>query len=140
VNEDIEDSARLQQEINRDALIFWAVLVFTCVVGIIGLLPQIHSASLLSVSGVLQVCLAIIYLGLLIGMLFSIWRVVETYKENRMLALSGRLGKEIEKRAKETRTTIDKFIDCKRRRCVSVLVIVITFVFFVILYVAEIFA
>jgi uncharacterized membrane protein YkvI len=88
MNEDKEGSAVLILENNRDTLIFWAVLVFTCVVGIIELLSEIKKPF-----NVQQFCIFMIYFVLLFVMGFSIWRVLRVYGENRGLALSGRLGR-----------------------------------------------
>jgi hypothetical protein len=138
MNEDIKEPAKIRAETYRDTLIFWAVLVFTCVVGIIALLPEINIISNLSLSAIIQqICLGIIYFALLGVMVFSIWRVLGVYKDGRELALSGSLGKAIERQAKTNRTSMDKFIDRRRHMLVSKIAISFMFIVFVLLYLTK---
>jgi predicted RND superfamily exporter protein len=139
MNEDIEESAKLILENNRDTMIFWAVLVFTCVVGIIGLLPEINSIKSLTLRAIIQqACLFIIYVALLAGMLYSVYRFLKIYGESRELALSGRLGREIKNKANNKSTYLDKFIDYKWRMPISILVIIIVIIVFSLLYLTKI--
>jgi hypothetical protein len=113
--------------------------VATCVVGIVGLLPEINGISSLSARAIIQqVCLGIIYFILLFGMVFSIWRVLGIYRENRKLARSGRLGTVIKIKAEKERTRIDRFIDWKWHIHVSELAICIMIIVFSLLYLAKI--
>lgn len=132
--EDIEESARLILEHNRDTNLFWAVLTFTCTVGIIELLPIINK----SFPSWEQICLGIIYFVLLIGIVFSVWRVFEIYRENRELLLSGRIGERIRKKAEENRTFMDKFVDWPWNKPAEILCILLAAIVFALLYAARI--
>lgn len=135
------ESAKLTLENNRVTLIFWAVLVFTCVVAIVGLLPEITSMDSLSLPSTVYdthlVCVGIIYFGLLGGMVFSMVRVYAIYEENRGLALSGRLGDTIKDQATERRTVIDKLIDSPHGRLVSRILILDIVLVFIALYLSK---
>ena len=97
-----KEDARFKAETNRDFLIFWAVLFFSCVVAIIELLPQICRQSFavqkLSARIVMRVLrnkntyLSIIYFGLLFGIALSIYSGFKTYGESAELTFSGEIG------------------------------------------------
>ena len=68
-------------EFYREILLFFAILFFTCVVGIIELLPELEKINgLLSWS-----CLALssLYFGLVIGVDYSLDRCFLLYKQNK---------------------------------------------------------
>lgn len=70
----------------RDFSIFFAVLFFTCVVGIVELLPEFEK-----INGILSwICISTIYFGLLTGVVFSIQRCFWLYEQNKRFA--GALG------------------------------------------------
>jgi hypothetical protein len=128
-----EDSAKLIVEHRREMMIFWAVLVLTCVVGIIELLPEIGQPF-----NVQQGCLFIIYFVLLLGMCFSIWRVFAIYRQIRSLALSGELGTKVQETAKNELTFFDKIMDWSRCRYFEILLIALAIIVFGLLYFAKI--
>lgn len=67
----------------REILIFFAVLFFTCVVGIIELLPQLEEINgLLSWNWLL---ISSVYFGLLAGIDYSVKKCFWLYRENRTL-------------------------------------------------------
>ena len=74
-------------EVLREFSIFFAVLFFTCVVGIIELLPEFDKISkypyLLSFGWIF---LSILYFGLLFGIVFCIDRCFWLYDQNKRLA------------------------------------------------------
>lgn len=70
----------------REFIIFFAVLFFTCVVGIIELLPEFDKIE--GMFGLLSI--SAIYFGLLIGMVFSVDKCFWLYERNKMFA--GKFG------------------------------------------------
>lgn len=67
----------------REMILFFAVLFFTCVVGIIGLLPQLEEINgLLSWNWLLM---SFVYFGLLFGIDYSVKKFFWLYRENRRL-------------------------------------------------------
>ena len=113
-------------------------MTFTCIVGIIELLPEIKQPSFSVRAYVQQGCLSIIYFALLSGVVFSTYRVLGVYRESRKLALSGRLGEIIRKQAKNNRTRIDRFIDWPWCTPVTRALIVFAIIVFGLLYLARI--
>jgi hypothetical protein len=85
-----QNSGRYREEINRDYLIFWAVLFFTCLVGIIGLLSFIHENLSIELLGKFDVY--VIYFVLLAGILLSFSRCVNIMREGKALTENGILG------------------------------------------------
>lgn len=75
-------------ELFRDLLLFFAVIFFTCVVGIIGLLPEFEETNgLLSWS---TIVISVLYFGLLVGIDYSLDRCFFLYKQNK--AYGGEFG------------------------------------------------
>ena len=67
----------------REVLIFFAVLFFTCVVGLIELLPQLETTNvLLSWSWLLM---SFLYFGLVVGIDYSLEKCFWLYRVNRTL-------------------------------------------------------
>jgi hypothetical protein len=81
-----ERDAKYSAEILREFSIFFAVLFFTCVVGIIELLPEFGKIK--GIYGL--VAISIIYFGLLVGVIFSIDKCFWLYEQNK--AYAGRFG------------------------------------------------
>jgi hypothetical protein len=74
----------------REVLIFFAVLFFTCVVGLIELLPQLETTNgLLSWSWLLMSCL---YFGLVVGVDYSLDKCFRLYQVNRWFRERLRVG------------------------------------------------
>jgi hypothetical protein len=135
-NELSKEEAKLVVEHDRDMMIFWAVLVFTCVTGIVGLLSKIEPPF-----DDQQLCLLIIYLALLAVMSFGIRRTFEIQREIREIAKSEILGTGIMNKAIKKPTFFDKVIDLEWRKhevgkYIEVLFIVPIWVVFGALYVA----
>lgn len=83
-----DEQRRYGAEMFRDFLLFFGVLFFTCVVGIIGLLPEFEKTNgLLSGSWLV---ISIIYFGLLFGICYSIHKCFFIYWEIKTFA--GRYG------------------------------------------------
>ena len=77
-----EEVTKYRAEVLREFSIFFAVLFFTCVVGIIELLPEFEK-----ISGVFgRIAISAIYFGLLAGIIFSIDRCFWLYEQNKSLA------------------------------------------------------
>lgn len=73
-------------ELLRDFAIFFAVIFFTCLVGIIELLPEFDR-----IRGIWGfTAISSIYFGLLAGVIFSIYVCFWLYEQNR--ALAGKFG------------------------------------------------
>ncbi|UCG36745.1 MAG: hypothetical protein JSV64_00225, partial [Candidatus Bathyarchaeota archaeon] len=83
--EKIDEPSKLILASNRDTLLFWGVLIFTCIIGLIELLQHIDPA----IPTVQLFLFGMIYVGFLFGMGFSIYRASEIYRDVRQVALSG---------------------------------------------------
>jgi hypothetical protein len=135
MNGEPESSAKFMVEHSRDMMIFWAVMVLTCVVGIIGLLSEIRQPGNLK-----QGCLLGIYVVLFILMGFGIRRTFQTLREIREYALSGSLGRVVKERAKNKPTLFDRIMDLKYLgKYVEYPVIILSWILFVSLYLATFF-
>ena len=134
MQEKIDDSSKLILKSYRDTLLFWGVLIFTCIIGLIELLQHIDPA----LPTVQHFLFGVIYVGLLFGMGFSIYRALGIYRDIRQLALSGDLGEKIRITAKEKRTLIDRFIDCTGSTVVEKLAILAAIVVFGSLYLTKV--
>ena len=78
----VEEYQKLSAEFFREMLLFFAVIFFTCVVGIIELLPEFEKTDgLLSWS---TMVISVLYFGLLIGIDYSLDRCFWLYKQNKV--------------------------------------------------------
>jgi hypothetical protein len=110
----------------RDFLIFFAVLFFTCVVGIIELLPEFEKTSgLWSV-----VVISIVYFGLVLGIDYGIEKCFWLYRVNKEFIGRGAF------RYPDVEFLIRKFF--KKITNLEVFLIVIIDVVFVLLYLVKI--
>jgi len=75
------DDAKLTSEYLRDFVIFFAVLFFTCVVGIIELLPELEKIS--GFCTIRWITVSILYFALVGLMMFGVWTCFWLYKDNR---------------------------------------------------------
>ena len=67
----------------REFMVFFAVLFFTCVVGIIELLPELDKInSLFSWGGIV---ISIVYFGLLLGLDYSLFKCFYLYEQNKLI-------------------------------------------------------
>jgi len=87
--------AQLLAETNRDFLIFYAILFFTCVTAMIELLPYVK-ITLRSIPA------DILYFGLLGGLIVSVNQGLTTHRSNIDINRSGKLGEDL-KAYEETR-------------------------------------
>ena len=77
-----EENTKTIAELLRDFTIFFAVLFFTCTVGIIELLPELEK-----IRGIFGfISLTLLYFILLFGIVFSINKCFELYDENKNFA------------------------------------------------------
>jgi hypothetical protein len=139
MNGEPESSAKLMVEHRRDMMIFWAVMVLTCVVGIIGLLSEIKQPGNLK-----QGCLLGIYVVLFVLMGFGIRRTFQTLREIRSFAKEGSLGTIVQEKAIKEPTAFDRIIELRIGKYavgkyVEYLVIFPLWIFFVLLYLATFF-
>jgi hypothetical protein len=128
-----EQDYRFIVEHLREMIIFWAVLVLTFLLGIIGLLPEIEQPF-----NVYQEWLFIIYFALLFGMCFSILRVFNIYREIRDFALSGKLGQIPMEHAENRKTLFDIILDFSPCREFEMSIVGLSIIIFVSLYLAKI--
>jgi hypothetical protein len=77
----IEEGRKRISDFLREFMVFFAVLFFTCVVGIIELLPQFGSINGL-VSGVV---ISVVYYGLLLGIDYSLYKCFYLYEQNKIV-------------------------------------------------------
>jgi hypothetical protein len=109
-------------------------MVLTFLVGILGILSGIGQPI-----HFYQAFLAIIYLALLSGVCFSIWRVFGIYRELRRIAFSDKeLGAVIYEYARDRRTLFDKITDWSACKYFEVSIILSTIVIFSFLYLTKI--
>ncbi len=127
-----EQDYRFIVEHHREMMIFWAVLVFTFLVGIIELLPQVEPPL-----GTYQEILFVVYFALLLGMCFSVLRVFEIYREIRSLALLRHLGTVVQNYADIKRTRFDRIIDWSPHSEFEFSIVGLSLVIFVLLYCAK---
>lgn len=130
----MQEHLKMRVETNREILVFWAILIFTCVVGIIELLPEIDEQKFsdgltISLTNA-QSYVFLIYFGLLIGMVVSTHSAFSRYRESNKLVLEGKLGEELKEYAKAHPTWVDKIIRSKADWFIeSILVVLALFVF-----------
>ena len=135
-----KEYAKLAVEFNRDMLVFWALLFFTCVVGIIELLPQIKEQPISNIGlpGIdlrnEQTYISVIYFGLLGGMIFSILNSFRIYRDSKKLVLAGELGEDSKKYAEKNFTWIGRLILTRIDKPAEILVAIPIFVSFTLLY------
>lgn len=141
----MKEYAKLRVESNRDMLIFWAVLFFTCVVGIIELLPEIRELtfplrgiSLITIFASNQTYVTCIYFGLLSGMVFSIINAFNVYRNSFDLVQKDELGADGKKSVKDYPTYIDRLMFLKGDKIAESCLISLIFLFFVLLYFSRI--
>ena len=101
----IPETARLIVEGNRDFLVFYIVLLFTCVMGIIELLPELNEFHCKKTD--LKVILTLMYLILVAGILFSTYQCWHVYRISYELTYSGKLGQELKRFATDNPSIID---------------------------------
>ena len=76
-----KDRGQFAAELYRELLLFFAVVFFTCVVGIIELLPELEKTNgLFSWS---WLAISVLYFGLLLGIDYSLDRCFFLYKQNK---------------------------------------------------------
>lgn len=118
------DKFRLQ--LLRDIMLFYGVLIFTCVLGMIELIPELKPLP----SSELPL-VTIIYFGLLFGLIYSFSRCWDIYKES--IELTVNLGKEYLKYPRPH--LIDFTINIPWLRFITILIL---FSIFALLYVVKI--
>lgn len=101
----IED-AKFIAGINRDFIIFWAILFFTCVVGIIELLGHIDD---FIKNRTHETLIAILYFSLVAGIICSVFQAWNIYRINYALAYQTKLGLNIENFVRANPSAIDWF-------------------------------
>ena len=84
--------AKFEVESNHSFMIYWAVLLFTCVAGTIGLSQLIKPG----LSPSIGVSMTLVYFGLLGGIILSMFRVFSIYRENHEILYEGKLGKKMQ--------------------------------------------
>jgi len=138
----MKEYAKLRVETNREMLVFWAVLFFTCVVGIIELLSEIKvqsfSSGLTPSWTNAQSYIFLIYFGLLIGMILSVHSAFSRYKESNRLVLDGELGAELKNYAETHPTWMDTLIRWRANIILEAIIIVSILFVFVLLYCVKI--
>lgn len=122
-----DNDAELLPEINRDFLIFWAILFFTCVAGIIELIPSFYISGSKTPN---QFMLTIIFLGLVIVLLLSISQCLKVLRGNTML--EGRFRLEI-RRVIEANPTLSRILLERHSLLVSFVILTSVAIFFVLL-------
>ena len=86
LNKDIMEQQKYNAEFFRNVIIFFAGVFFTCVIGIIELLPVFETTT----GHIGQVTITFIYFGLLGGILYSMNKCFWLYEQNRIWG--GRYG------------------------------------------------
>ncbi len=107
--DEIPATARLIVEGNRDFLVFYVVLFFTCVVGIIELLSEFDNVDRkFSKKGDDEkIALTLLYLFLVAGIFFSISQCWNVYRISYALTYNGKLGNDLMNFAKENPSFVD---------------------------------
>jgi len=82
------ESAKFKAEINRDFLIFWAIIFFTCITGIIALLQHLKTVQ----TGTERALFLILYFGLVLGVLVSMTTSWNIIRESQEFTRRGLLG------------------------------------------------
>lgn len=115
-------------ELFREFILFYSVLFFTCVVGLIGLLPEFEKTK----GFVSWSCLviSIVYFGLLFGIDYSMHKYFFIYRKNR--ELSGRFAFEYP----EIEYLADKLF--KNQKYLELFLIAGTTLVFILLYLVKI--
>jgi len=103
-----EKYGRFLAETNRDFIIFYAILLFTFVVGIIELLPVFDKKYFSFPFGISL--LSLLYTGMLIGIIFCIWGCFGIYRASANLTRSSSLGNDLKKITEKYPTILDHFI------------------------------
>jgi hypothetical protein len=76
-----KDYSKFAAELYRDLLLFFAVVFFTCVVGVIELLPELEK-----INGLFSwswLALTVLYFGLVVGIEYSMDRCFWLYRRNK---------------------------------------------------------
>ena len=136
-----KEDAKFLAETYREFIIFYAVLFFTCVVGIIELLPQVEKWTfdfgLRFWTFDLPLCL-LYFLGFLLGIIISIHECFDIYRKSAKLTRSGQLGYGVKEYVKEHPTIIDHFILTKKGTIIEVVLIIGVLSIFTLLYFSKI--
>jgi hypothetical protein len=77
----IEEGRKRISDFLREFMVFFAILFFTCVVGIIELLPEFESINGLA-SGLV---VSAVYYGLLLGIDYSLYKCFYLYEQNKIV-------------------------------------------------------
>ena len=136
----IEEWVKMRLEGNSSFLTFWAILFFTCVVGVIELLPEVKSLWQTGDS-VLFILISGLYASLIVGMWLCIYSCVRIIRENVNFILDGRLGKEFIEHAKNYPTISDKLLcdqDRRVRKRIELYLSITIGVCFTLLYLAKV--
>lgn len=125
-------NGRFIADANRDSVLFWGVMFLTCVVGIVELLqlePKQEFQKWL---------LFVLYVGLLIGMVLSMSKGWDLYRENYELTIKGKLGGDIKVYKLTNPSFIDKHKDILLCKWFEAIFIIVAIVFFELLFFVKI--
>jgi len=98
------EEGKFLAETNRDFIIFWAVLFFTCIVGLIELLSELNR----NAGKWLKLFVATLYFLLVVGIILSMSQCWNIYRVSYALTYNGKLGPEIENFIRANPSLIDQ--------------------------------
>jgi hypothetical protein len=101
------EEAKFETQNNVNFMLFWAVLFFTCIIGIIELIPSLKVDEIRIVE---RNCLVLFYIILLGGIEFSVPRIWNLYRENFQITFCGKLGQNILEWVQSTPGTLDNIL------------------------------